>query len=359
MDTLRNLWRYAMLVSRDHGKSIPRQAMEIARLRFGPGKIGLTEYYDFELFDDSLFTWNHRSHYIGNRTSSELERRLNIEAWAAVAYDKIVNYQILARLGLPIPAPIATYNRFGRHIGSEPILTDVDSLFQFLHQTKPYPFYLKPVHGYCGIACLGIQSVDCRTGEVGLITGDRMARDVLIGELLHEPHGGMLLQSLLRPPSAIAEIFGERLSSFRVITLLTDSGPKVHTTIWKLARFHNMTDNFQFGKHGNMQGLIDQNTGRLERVVGGLWPNNQEILDHPETGRRMVGFTIPHWNRVLDVVRAATVHFPGIKIQNWDVALSEDGPVLIELNTNAGFEMAQMVTRKPFMDADAQGLLSA
>lgn len=357
MEILRNLWRYAMLVSRDHGKSIPRQAMEIARLRFGPGKIGLTEYYDFELFDDSLFSWNHRSHYIGHRYGHYLERLLNSQEWSAVAYDKIVNYQILARLNLPIPVPIATYNRFGRRIGNEPVFTDIDSLLHFIHRTRPYPFFIKPVHGYSGIGTLGIQSINHCTGEIELINGETTGTEILRREILHEPYGGMLLQGLLRPHSATVAIFGERLSGFRIVSLLTDAGPRIHTAIWKLARFRNITDNFEYGSRGNMQGFVDPQTGTLKRIIGSFWPKNQEIVNHPDTGRRMPGFTIPLWDRVRDVVLTATIHFPGIKIQNWDVALCDAGPVLLELNTNAGFELAQLASRKPFIDDDVEGFL--
>jgi len=357
MNTLSNLWRYARLVSHIHGKSIPRQAAEILRLRFGPRRIGLTEYYEFELFDDALFNWNHRSHFIGHRYGSYLDRLLNADAWGAIAYDKIVNYQILSRLALPIPEPIATYNPFGRRIGNEPVLIDVDSLLQFIQRTKPYPFFIKPIHGYSGMASFGIRNIDSCTGTVELINGERIGLDVLTREILHEPHGGMLLQSLLRPHAAIAEVFGERLSGFRIVALLTDSGPRIHLAIWKLARHQNMTDNFSYGKYGNMQGWIDRDTGVLERVIMGFWPDNQEILDHPDTGRCMPGFRIPDWDKVRDAVLAAAVHFPGIKIQSWDVALCDRGPVLLELNTNANIEIPQLIGRKPFLDEHMDGLL--
>jgi len=357
MNTLHNLWRYARLVSRNHGKSIPRQAAEITRLRFGPRKIGLTEYYEFELFDDALFNWNHRTHFIGHRYGSYLDRLLNSDSWGAIAYDKVVNYQILARLNLPIPESIATYSPQERRIGNEPVLTDIDSLLRFIQRTKPYPFFIKPIHGYSGVASFGIRNIDPCTRTVELINGESIGLDVLTREILHEPHGGMLLQSLLIPHPAIAEVFGERFSGFRIVVLLTESGPRIHLAIWKLARLHNMTDNFSYGKHGNMQGWIDRDTGILQRVIMGFWPDNREIVDHPDTGRPMLGFRIPHWDRVREVCLAAAVHFPGLKIQSWDVALCERGPVLVELNTNANVEIPQLIGRKPFLDEHVDALL--
>jgi len=357
MNTLNNLWRYARLVSRTHGKSLPRQAAEILRLRFGPQRIGLTEYYEFELFDDSLFDTNHRNRFIGNRYGVYLDHVLNDAAWYATSHDKIVNYQILAHLGFRIPPPIATYNRFGRRIGNEPVLEDIDSLLLFLNRTKPYPFFIKPIHGYCGVASFGIQSIETCTRVVELINGESIPLDALTREILYEPHGGMLLQSVLRPPAAVAEVFGERLSTFRIVVLLTESGPMIHFVIWKLARYHNMTDNFSYGVNGNMQGWLDPDTGTLERVIKAFWPHNQEILDHPDTGGRMQGYVVPGWDQVRDAVLAAAVHFPGIKLQSWDVALCEEGPVLVELNTNGNVEIPQLIGRKPFLNSSARGIL--
>lgn len=336
---------------------MPRQVLEILRLRLGPRKIGLTEYYEFELFDDTLFNWNERSHFIGQRYGSYLDRLFNVEAWGAIAYDKIINYQILARLGFPIPDAIATYNPFGRRLGNEPAFTDVDSLLEFVRRVKPYPFFIKPVHGYSGIASFGIRNIDACKGTIDLINGEQIDLDTLAREMLRRQHGGMLLQALLEPSAAIAEVFGERLSCFRVVVLLTEAGPRIHLAIWKLARYHNMTDNFSYGRHGNMQGWIDGDSGTLERVIMGFWPDNQEILDHPDTGRPMRGFTIPGWDQVRELCVAAAAHFPGLKIQSWDVALCERGPVLVELNTNSNIDIPQLIGRKPFLDAHVDALL--
>ena len=64
----------------------------------------------------------------------------------------------------------------------------------------------------------------------------------------------------------------------------------------------------------------------------------------------MKGFVIPKWDEVKEVCLSASVNFPGLRIQNWDVALCDRGPVLVELNTEADLEIPQFIGRIPFLN---------
>lgn len=331
----------------------------MARLRFGPKRIGISEYYVLELFDDSIFNWRAKEDCIGYRFNGHIDRTLNLNHWMAVAYDKVVAYSILSRLGFPIPEPVATLNRFGRRIHDEPRLSSVVEMLDFLTERRPYPFFIKPIHGYTGVSAYGIRNIDRSGGSVELVTGDEMTLDALVKDIEYEPYGGMLLQPVLRPAAEIESVFGQRLCTLRIRVLLTPQGPRLHSATWKIARHRNMTDHFYSGKHGNMIGWIDCETGRLERVIGGYWPKNQEVLDHPDTGRRMKGFVIRGWREVKDLCLSAGVHFPGLRLQSWDVALCERGPVLVEINTGSDNHYLQPLSRKPFLDETIRSLLTS
>lgn len=55
---------------------------------------------------------------------------------------------------------------------------------------------------------------------------------------------------------------------------------------------------------------------------------------HPVTGMAITGFVLPHWNEVIDMVKTAAMMMPENKSVGWDVAITEDGPELIEGNHN-------------------------
>lgn len=59
-----------------------------------------------------------------------------------------------------------------------------------------------------------------------------------------------------------------------------------------------------------------------------------EIEVHPLTGERITGFIVPHWTRVIDMVSNAALHHHENRSVGWDIAVTADGPELIEGNHN-------------------------
>ena len=49
-------------------------------------------------------------------------------------------------------------------------------------------------------------------------------------------------------------------------------------------------------------------------------------------------------------VRAAVAQFPGIRTQSWDVALSDCGPVLLEVNYGGDLNLGQLAHGKGVLD---------
>ena len=82
------------------------------------------------------------------------------------------------------------------------------------------------------------------------------------------------------------------------------------------------------------------------------------IEHHPTTGRRIVGFQLPDWERAVDLVKSATGNFPGLRLQNWDVALCPEGPVLLELNTESELGVPQAISGAGMMDQRLRDILS-
>lgn len=90
-----------------------------------------------------------------------------------------------------------------------------------------------------------------------------------------------------------------------------------------------VVDNFH---HGGTAYPLDLETGIV--TARGIDLDGHPILRHPVTGHIMPGFQVPHWDAVLDMIRRAAVLVPHIGYVGWDVAVTEDGPELIEGNIN-------------------------
>ena len=65
---------------------------------------------------------------------------------------------------------------------------------------------------------------------------------------------------------------------------------------------------------------------------------------HPLTGTRFIGFQIPLWNQVLDLVRAAARRayaLPQCHWIGWDIAILPDGVALVEGNWRQATDLIQ------------------
>ncbi|MCI0654375.1 MAG: hypothetical protein L0Y39_07845, partial [Methylococcaceae bacterium] len=130
--------------------------------------------------------------------------------------------------------------------------------------------------------------------------------------------------------------------------LVTENGPEIFRTLWKITARGNVADNFW--RPGNMLAALDAESGRVERVVLGVGPEQKELDLHPETSKPLKGLILPEWDKVKDLCFRGARAFSGLHLQAWDVAICETGPVLVEINIGGDFNLPQVATGKGMMD---------
>ena len=76
---------------------------------------------------------------------------------------------------------------------------------------------------------------------------------------------------------------------------------------------------------------FDAATGRLG--TGGKYGSFERFDVHPATGQRITGYVLPYWRESVDLCRKAHAEvFSTFPTLGWDVAITEQGPVLLEMN---------------------------
>jgi hypothetical protein len=286
-----------------------------------------------------------------------IDRRMNHNYWRATANDKVLNYALLAHYGFPIPQTLAIWSRRGQRIANESVLSSETELIDYLETGSPFPVFIKPIHGTYGRGtfCLLGKQAD---GAYLDSRGSTVSRAALLEAWRNQKFGGLLFQKRLRQHPAVEALVGETISCVRVIVALdAESRPEVLLAFWKIGRTKNITDNFRMGESGNLLAWIDVGSGRIERVITGLWPGGVERSEHPDTGAQLVGAPLPDWSEVMTLCCKAAPHFAGLRLQHWDVAFAEDGPVLMELNTEADLGVPQFLGRRAFVSDRVAALL--
>jgi hypothetical protein len=357
MPNIGKLIKYAAKAKRHFGKPYWGQLADVFRLLTGTQQLGLSEYYEFGIFDDTAYPSSKKADCVGWRASGKIDLQLNHAYWRAVANDKLLNYALLHHFGFPIPKTIACYSPQGRRVGSERQLRTRQEIETFLRQEVRFPVFIKPIHGSYGRGTYLLEGRDAASGELLGAGNKRVPMSELLDACLFGKFNGMLFQECLQPHPEMRALSGNNTSCVRLIIAMTAQGPKAHMTFWKIARSHNITDNFCMGETGNLLAWVNKDSGTVERVVTGLWPVGQEVTRHPDTGQPLVGARFPQWQEAMALGLAAAVHFPGLRLQHWDIAFCSGGPVLMELNTEADLGVPQYLGRRPFVDQTIREML--
>lgn len=325
-------------------QSILPQLADIIRLRLGPTRLGAHEYIDLCLYDNRKYSFAQKREFGGIRCKFNILNSLNSPEWAATGSDKLINYAILSALGLPYPEIYAIAARQPRHFGNIPCFVTKEPLANFIRTEMTYPFFAKPVRGYYGTGAYAVSAYDAASDSLDLNDGSRISLIQFADQILEKGRNGYLFQECLRSHPDVAEVCGNTVSTCRLDILLDKNGPRLFYTTWKVPTGNNMIDNFHDGLTGNLQATLDNDSGVVTRVVGGIGVEQNEIAEHPDTHKRLLGLEIPDWERIKALCYKATTAFPGLLVQGWDVAITPAGPVLVELNPTSDLHGRQYST---------------
>ena len=149
------------------------------------------------------------------------------------------------------------------------------------------------------------------------------------------PH---LLQVRLYNHPRLTVLSGSALATMRIITFRTPAGD--YTTF--LAGLRTPTGNASVDNWdaGGLIACVDLSTGICGPAIA-KFASLGEFVRHPDTDEPLQGFLVPDFAEAVDVCLRAHDTVPWMPFVGWDVALTPDGPVLVEANPNWGIEFPQ------------------
>lgn len=101
-----------------------------------------------------------------------------------------------------------------------------------------------------------------------------------------------------------------------------------------------IADNFHQGGKGV---LVDINTGTL---IGNGIDKKLNESENSITNIKFDGFKIPYWEEIKEMVLEAALVNDKVNLVGWDVAISTNGPLIIEGNRGPGFDLVQVLLKK-------------
>lgn len=316
-------WRNGEVTRQRHGKSMPRQFGDQLRLYFTDGVLP-PWYYIFSLDDDG-----------GRRAETFIER----------FETKTCYFRLLKpHKGTPLNHKGRFADYCAAHaIRTVPILMRLEGK----HPGRPLPdedVFVKPTTGRGG---RGAERWD-RSGESGFRRPDgrALSEDALLARLVERSrHCPLLVQPRLRPHRDLEPITAGALPTARVLTCLDERGePEIMAAMLRTSFGRNRTvDNLHGGGIG---ALVDIESGTLGKASNlGSDARLGWISAHPDSGAPIEGRALPFWEETKAQALAAHRHFNDRVVVGWDIAILDDGPIVVEGNGNPDLDILQRFMR--------------
>ena len=151
---------------------------------------------------------------------------------------------------------------------------------------------------------------------------------------------GIIEEKIIQHPD-MARLYPGSINTLRMVTL---NNGKTVTLVLAICRIGNggKVDNFL---SGGMMTRINLETGTLQYVC--VDEQNRTYAEHPITGTPIVGYPIPMWDACVALAKQAAQVVPQVGYVGWDLAVTPNGPVLVEGNEFPGHCLYQLPPHTP------------
>lgn len=151
-----------------------------------------------------------------------------------------------------------------------------------------------------------------------------------------------LVEEVVKQHHDIARLYPYSVNTYRILTIKTEDDVDVIFAYIRLGNNGSVVDNHHAG---GMSTPLDLETGKI------LYPAVDLDLklydEHPMTHVKFVGYQLPFWPEAKQMVKEAALLVPKLRYNGWDVAIAEDGPLLIEGNYLPGYDSMSLPGQNP------------
>lgn len=245
--------------------------------------------------------------------------------------DKIITEQLFRSLSIPQAHTICKV--INNHIFSIELgEIKFNAIKQELKEKKYQKIFVKPVDGQGGYGIFIFE----RNNRGVYRTANN---DVLNEEFLHEigVNNNYIIQAGLEQIKEISYMYPRSVNTFRIATENKNGNTRVLCSTLRMGKGGNQVDNS--AQDGIVLG-ININTGETDPFAAtelGVF-----FSKHPDTNFVFKNHKISNWRKVKDAVLVFAKKLPQFVYLGWDIALTQNGPIVIETNLGFGLDHYQV-----------------
>lgn len=151
-----------------------------------------------------------------------------------------------------------------------------------------------------------------------------------------------VLEQVLPQHEDMARLHPSSVNTMRILTDLVDDTVHIAYIIVKMGRGGGVCDN---SGQGGILCRVDVETGKICSPATDDYFN---VYDkHPDTGIVFQGYQLPMVKEAIELAKKAARKVPQVGHVGWDMAITPDGPAIIEGNDFPGTDLCQLYPHYP------------
>lgn len=277
-------------------------------LKYG---IGLSDYLNYKFY---LRNKKERKEYVGIKLQN-------------IFYEKVSPSAYKKRYTVK-PTFLKEFKKYTKRDFFVPNETNEKEFLEFL---KKHPTFMsKPYDGLGG-------------ADVTKVDSKKISNKKQYYQEICEKH--LFLEELVEQHPKLNKLCATSVNTIRIMTFNDHGNPRILWAGLRIGNGVNAVDNFHAGGMGVE---INLENGTL---LGPAIDKDLNIYEkHPKSQVKFEGFLIPYFDEVKKMVLSASKESDKILVVGWDVAITKEGPVIIEGNRRPGFDLVQVTSNRGRMD---------
>lgn len=287
--------------------------------------LNMNEYYQFEF---EKRTEDFRQDFLGENEQRFYLDWLNPKKYYILARNKFMAHKMLENTGVRKSPLYCYYQPEGKVAASAEIANDLAGVCRILQAKQVTECVIKTTESSHGDNVWVIRNITFGDGDAVLERFD--GQQLKLSEVLgRQP---LLFEGLIRQTKQFAAFNPSSVNTVRFMTALYPDGTaRVIATFIKIGRAGKCVDNA--GSGGNVDVCVDVETGTVQYAIRyDGWRHITDIDCHPDSGAQLNGVLIDNWQQIKAEVARFQQAFPYCKVAGWDIAITDEGPVVIEVN---------------------------
>ena len=149
-----------------------------------------------------------------------------------------------------------------------------------------------------------------------------------------------IIQAGIIQDPEISKIYPDSVNTCRIITENKNGVSRVVCAMLRIGKGQKEVDNIS---SGGICVNIDINSGKFGNFA--MSYDGKKFAQHPDTNFIFLNEKISRWDEIRNFTTESASKLPFFTYLGWDIALTMNGPVAIEINTSPAIDIMEMTSR--------------